>query len=239
MANDEETLGFVVCVSDTDCLKRYLFASDCLQRKKYRQAIYLGVPSAAAAFNPEMDKTFQPEWLVWVHQDVVLPVDWDLNFKARLSEAIHIFPRLAVVGVYGIDNITSPPRRAGRVLDRGCKSAEPAELPCLVDSLDEMLVAVRTDSGLRFDPALGFDFYATDIALTAVAQGMEVAVVDASCEHWSATRHSGNPESLARRIAASGERFERKWRHRFPLQTPCFYVTEIGDVARQCQEQQA
>lgn len=237
MANNKETFGFVVCASDTDCLKRYLLSSNCLQRGEYRQSIYLGVSSAAAAFNTEMDKPLQSEWLIWVHQDVVLPADWDLNFKVRLNEAMYRFTRLAVVGVYGIDNTAQPPRRVGRVLDRGRQLAEPVELPCLVDSLDEMLVAVRTDSGLRFDPSLGFDFYATDIALTATERGFQVAVVDAVCQHWSTTTHRGNSESLAGRIVASAEQFERKWHHRFPLQTSCFTIAETGDVALQCQEQ--
>ena len=232
-------LGFVTSIGDASILNKYLLASPCLHSRTYYQSVYFNVPSAAAAFNAELDKALQVEWLIWVHQDVYLPENWAKTIQLRLVEAQKLYPRLAVAGVYGVDNSVVPPRRAGHVLDRGYELFEPAGLPCLVDSLDEMLVAVRTDSGLRFDPALGFDFYATDIALTASAQGLEVAVLDAGCEHWSATRHSRNQESLERRIVASAEHFERKWYHQFPLQTPCFFVAETGDVARQCLAQQS
>ena len=101
----------------------------------------------------------------------------------------------------------------------------------LVDSLDELLLAVRTDAGLRLDPALGFDFYATDLVLQAQARGLCAAVVDGYCEHWSSTPSQGSaPQSLLDRINASGDVFERKWAHRLPVTTPCFPVEREGDV---------
>ena len=87
---------------------------------------------------------------------------------------------------------------------------------------------------LTLDPALGFDFYATDLVLQAQARGLDCAVVDAYCEHWSGT--ASLPQLVAERvrdrIAASGQVFERKWAHRLPLTTPCFDIRASGDVAR-------
>ncbi|MDY0189358.1 MAG: hypothetical protein RBR22_01375 [Desulfuromonas sp.] len=227
-------LGFVACVSDVSCLNKYLLASPCLQRKEYSQAIYFNASSAAAAFNAEMDKNPQFEWLIWVHQDVFLPSDWDKVFIQRISEATDRFPRLAVVGVYGVSNFKSQPKRLGNVCDRGQKLCEPATLPSLANSFDEMLIAARCDSGLRFDPNLGFDFYATDIALTAFDRGLEAAVVDASCQHWSSTSREMNSIKLAQRIIGSANVFEQKWNRKLPLTTSCFSINKIGDVALQC-----
>jgi len=230
----DHRLGFVTCASDSACLNKYLLASDCLRQKKYYQAVYFDASSAAAAFNAEMEKLPQFEWLVWVHQDVFLPDNWDKLFIEKISEAMTMFPCLAVVGVYGVDNFGSSPILAGNVLDRGQKLSKPAPLPCRVNSLDEMLIAVRTDSGLRFDPNLGFDFYATDIALVANQKGFATVVVDAYCEHWSTTPRDKNKKHIIDRVTASAEVFEHKWEQQLPIQTPCFSIKTIGDVARQC-----
>lgn len=228
-------LSFVTCATDPAVLHRYVLASPCLCAGKYGHTVYLRAPSAGAAFNRELLLQRQAPWLVWVHQDVYLPAGWDTRFIAALAEAQRRFPRLAVVGVYGIAGAGEQARRAGKVLDRGVLLDEPTPLPCLVDSIDELLFAVRTDSGLMLDPALGFDFYGTDLALQAQARGGQVAVVDAFCEHWAQTpREAGFSPALLERIAASGVVFEQKWAHRLPVETPCFSIRSPGDVVAQC-----
>lgn len=105
-------------------------------------------------------------------------------------------------------------------------------MPCLVDSLDELLVAVRVSSGLQMDPAMGFDFYATDLVLQAQQAGWCAAAVDAYCEHWSDTPASGEmPAHLIARVKANGHAFESKWAHRLPVTTPCFHISRPGDVS--------
>ena len=80
------------------------------------------------------------------------------------------------------------------------------------------------------DPALGFDFYATDLVLQAQEAGLASAVVDAYCEHWSDTPSSGPmPRELFERVKANGHAFELKWAHRLPVSTPCFEITRPGD----------
>ena len=227
-------LSFVTCASDPTVLKRRLLASACLAGCDYEQAIYLNAPSAAAAFNAEMGRLPAAEWLVWAHQDVFLPPDWDQRFIAAIREAEALLPKLAVVGVYGVAGAGRAARRAGHVLDRGTLLREATPLPCRADSIDELLFAVKIDAGLRLDPALGFDFYATDLALSAAQRGLDAAVVDAYCEHWSSTPpHQKAEPSVAARVNRSAEVFERKWAHRLPVTTSCFYINKVGDVARQ------
>ncbi|MFA6498756.1 MAG: hypothetical protein WC256_08225 [Desulfurivibrionaceae bacterium] len=229
-------LSFVTCAGNPQVLERNLLASPCLAGGGYGQTIYMGADSAAAAFNREMARQRQAAWLVWVHQDVLLPKGWDSRFLTALAEAEQIFPRLAVVGLYGVAGAGSSARRAGHVLDRGTLLKGTMALPCLVDSIDEILFAVRTDSGLQLDPALGFDFYGTDLALTAQERGFEVAVVDAFCEHWSATPQGEISPALLSRVLPSAKVFEHKWAHRLPLETPCFSIGKLGDVALQCSQ---
>ncbi len=231
-------LGFVTCATDASVLARRLLASPCIASGQYMIDVHVGAASAAQAFNAAVARRPQPEWLVWVHQDVYLPPGWDTRFVSAIGEAELHFSRLAVVGLYGIAGAGAgagaQALRAGHVLDRGHLLKEPSPLPCRVDSLDELLFAVRTDTCLTLDPALGFDFYATDLALTALGRGLDVAVVDACCEHWSATPRTDVPSHVVDRVSASGALFERKWAHLLPLDTPCFSIRRPGDVATQC-----
>ena len=239
--SDSIKLSFVTCASNLQVLGERLLASPCLQRAGNPLAAYFNAASAAHGFNAGMaaahteptDQPSQNSWLVWVHQDVFLPQDWDAVFTQALTAALRRFPNLAVAGVYGVIGTGSDARRAGHVLDRGTLLREPEPLPCLVDSLDELLFAVRIDSGLKLDSALSFDFYATDLVLQAQEQGWQCAVVDAYCEHWSSTPASGNlPDAVVKRVLTNGTVFEQKWHHRLPVTTPCFEIGQPGDVAQ-------
>jgi hypothetical protein len=224
-------LVFVTAVSKLDVFQQRLCASPCVQGGGRRLIAQFNATSAAQAFDGAM-AGLQAEagtWLVWVHQDVVLPGDWDQRFLAALREAQQQLPQLAVAGVYGL----AGHERAGHVLDRGRLLREPRALPCAADSLDELLFAVRADSGLQLDAALRFDFYATDLVLQAQAAGLQAAVVDAYCEHWSDTPTGSQvSDALAERILASGRAFEAKWAHRLPVHTSWLTLRAPGDVER-------
>jgi hypothetical protein len=224
------SLSLITAVSSLPVFQAQLARSPCVSQGTVRLTAYMNAGSAAEAFNPII-ATADTDWLVWVHQDVFLPEDWAQRFAQRLHEACSRWPALAVAGVYGISGRGSLASHAGHVLDRGQLLAPGTGLPCTADSLDELLVAVRTDSGLRMDAALGFDFYGTDLVLQARAAGLECAIVDACCEHWSDTpRQPPIPTRLAERIARSGRAFEEKWVTRLPVTTTCFAINSPGDV---------
>lgn len=229
-------LALVCAASRRDVLQDRLAASPCLDDGSLPWRTVFGARTAADAFNPVMDAVLAQraaDWLIWAHQDVYLPEGWDSAFAAGLQESLRRWPQTLVAGVYGVRGFGPQAQRCGHVLDRGDLLREEAALPCPVDSLDELLVAVRVDSGLRMDPNLGFDFYATDLALQAQHRGGMAVVLDACCEHWSETpRHPTLARVLRSRIGQSGDRFERKWAHRLPLSTPCFAIDSPGAVAR-------
>lgn len=230
------TLRVVCCATSAQILQQRLLASPCLGLGGLPLTVYFNAHSAAQGFNAalaEAQNSASDAWLVWVHQDVLLPPGWDSRFTQALAEALQRWPALAVAGVYGVLGQGAQAQRAGHVLDRGRLLHEALELPCLVDSLDELLFAVRVRSGLRLDAQLGFDFYATDLVLQAQQAGWCCAVLDAYCEHWSSTPASGAiAATTVQRIAHSADVFEAKWAHRLPLTTPCFHIEQPGDVQR-------
>lgn len=222
---------FVSAVSSFDTVRERLLASPCLAAGRRPLVLRWNAASAAQVFNAVMDSRPEQQWVVWVHQDVVLPEGWDTLFAQAIAQAEQRLGRLAIVGTYGVTGAGAAAVHAGHVLDRGQVLRGAAPLPCLVDSLDELLVAVRSDSGLRMDPALGWDFYATDLVLQAQAAGLQAAAVDAFCEHWSNTpQQPPLPRPTAQRIARSGAAFEAKWEQKFPLTTTCVAIHQRGDV---------
>lgn len=230
-------LSLVACASDVEVLRRRLLASPCLQSGGLPLTVYFNADSAAEGFNAAMAgqavSLIDNNWLVWVHQDVFLPEGWHDSFCLALSEAQMRFPGLAVAGVYGVGGTGTTAVRAGHVLDRGVVLEETATLPYLADSLDELLFAVQVGTGLTLDPALRFDFYATDLVLKARASGLKSAVVAGYCEHWSGTPASGRmPAGVVDRICASARIFESKWAQQLPITTPCFHIEQSGDVER-------
>lgn len=234
MSRSLPSIAIVTSVSRLDVLQQRLAQSPCLQRGGLPWSACFNSTSAAAAFNPALDAQAAQgtDWLIWVHQDVYFPPGWEQLFQQALHAACTQWPTLAVAGVYGVRGVGEQSVRAGHVLDRGQLLKEPEALPCIVDSLDELLVAVRVDSGLRMDPAMGFDFYATDLVLQAQEAGMCAAALDAFCEHWSDTPAQGVMASgLIDRVKRNAQAFECKWAHRLPVKTPCFEIHRPGDVA--------
>lgn len=224
------TSSLVAAVSRPEVFAARLLSSPCIADGSIELAAYFNASSAAAAFNASLAGA-SADWLVWVHQDVHLPADWKTQFETGLREALQRWPNTAVAGVYGVQGRGSDAAHAGRVLDRGEPLHPPAPLPCPADSLDELLVAVRTNSGLQMDPDLGFDFYGTDLVLQAHQAGLGAVIVDAYCEHWSDTpRQLPAPAGLSARIGRSAAHFERKWQAQLPVTTTCFHIDRPGAV---------
>ena len=226
-------LGFVCAVSDPDIAAKQLLASPDLDAYDPPLHLVLGAENAARAFNAIAAQHGQTPWLVWVHQDVYLPEGWISSFERSLRIAQARWPNLAVVGVYGT---TPEHQHAGVVIDRGEHLIGEASLPCPALGLDELLVAVRLSSGLRMDPELGWDFYASDLALQAKASGFQAAVVHAPCEHWSTTPRRGISDALALRFEAAGCVYLRKWqamvRTYGAVSTPSIRMADEADLRK-------
>ena len=223
-------LSFVTCVSNDVTVRTNLLASPCLAPESALQVVVVrNCPSAADGLNIGIARS-ETEWVVSVHQDVWLPAGWDRCVLEQLNEAERRFGPIGVAGVYGVGEViasgdlTQPlaAERIDWVVDRGRVLRDGPELPSKVATLDELLLVVRRDSGLRFDPALGFHFYGADICLQAREQGLAVVALAAPCHHNS--RSVGLPEGFF----ASAEVFARKWANRLPVATPCVVFDRQG-----------
>jgi len=226
-------LSFVVCVSDDALLKANLLASPGLTGPDSPHEVFTihGAPSAGAGFVMGRQNA-RHEWGVFVHQDVLLPAGWDRMLTKQLYEAERRFGPIGVAGVYGVGDVITPPdlrqplsaERIGWVVDRGRVLRDGPELPAEVATLDELVLIVRRDSELRFDPMLGFHLYGADICLQAREQGLAVVALAAPCQHNS--RSIGLPQAFF----ASAEVFARKWSHLLPVATPCVIIDRGGLV---------
>jgi hypothetical protein len=224
--------SFVACVSNDVILGTNLLASPCLAPDSAHQVLLIkNCPSAADGLNIGIRRA-ENEWVVLVHQDVLLPAGWDRCVAQQLQEAERRFGQIGVAGVYGVGEVitsgdlTEPlaAERIGWVVDRGRVLRDGPELPAQVATLDELVLIVRRDTPLRFDPALGFHLYGGDICLQAREQSLAVVALGALCHHNSAS--IGLPEAFY----ASAAVFARDWSPRLPVATPCVVIDRLGEV---------
>jgi hypothetical protein len=217
-------LSFVVCVSDETLLRDNLLASPCLRDGTIHEIILIRNPASAAHGLNEGLARARHAIVIGVHQDVYLPRGWVERFWRQYQQAEARWGRLGVAGVYGILKDSGRFARAGRVVDRRHFLGEPPPLPALAHTLDEIVLAVRKDAPLRFDPTLGFHFYGSDICLSAQKEGWASAVLRAECFHHS--RGVGLPPGFG----DSAKVFAAKWRAELPIATSCVFIDRDGQM---------
>jgi ubiquinone/menaquinone biosynthesis C-methylase UbiE len=204
-------ITLVACVNDDERLESNLLRSPCLDPGTPHELLLLrGQPSAAAGFNRALE-TARHGLVVFVQQDVYLPRGWDRRFLEQFLEAERRFGSLGVAGVFGYTVGAGGKADLGRVLDRQTLYDLPAPLPAVAEGLDEIVLGVRRDTPLRFDPALGFHLYGADLCLSAGRLGLPVAVLDAPCLHNSLFAY------LPAAFHAARERLLAKWPDVRPL----------------------
>ncbi len=221
---------FVCCVNRPEVARSCLLASPCLAAgTRHQVLIAQGMRSAGDGFAWARQLATNP-WIVLVHQDVYLPPDWDRTFAVGLQAAQSAFARVAIAGVYGV---RSDGEHVGHVFDRDRWLGHAPVRPQRVRSLDELLLAVRSDRGLRVDPALGWHLYGTDLCLQAEATGQDAVVIDAACEHRSTlpralpAADAATPSALQEQIAAfnaSASALASRWPSAMPVSTPVTVV---------------
>jgi SAM-dependent methyltransferase len=204
-------ITFVACVNDDDQLESNLLRSPCLDPGTPHELILMRrQTSAADGFNTALEKA-RHDLVVFVQQDIYLPRGWDGRFVDQFRAAEARFGPLGVAGVFGYSFGPEGKRDFGRVLDRQMLYDMPAPLPAAADGLDEIVLAVRRDTPLRFDPRLGFHLYGADLCLGARRLGLPVAVLDAPCLHNSLFAY------LPPAFHAARERLLDKWPEVRPL----------------------
>lgn len=212
-----EPITFIVPVGNEDVYKNCFLASPLFTNAsngglEVQILAQRGFRGAAAAFNDGLDKS-KHDFIVCVHQDVILPVRWAERFLGQVKELEDSGVPLGVVGCIG-----SRPdgELAGHVYHRERQMYPQIALPARIQALDELLVGFRKSTGLRFDLRLpSFFGYAPDICMEAAVKGLHNFVVDAPCIHETADR------SMARRdIYPTWKYLREKWEAHLPIYTP-------------------
>jgi hypothetical protein len=190
-----------------DCLARSSdIAGGALSLKTYE-----GYKTAGIAYNQALDECEAP-WLLLAHQDVYLPVGFAARITAALDQLTRTTPDWAVAGVVGG---TQSGAVIGKVWCSGNARLIKGEtkLPARAATLDELIIIIRRDSGVRFDVNLpSFHLYAADVILTAQSAGRSTWVVDAPVVH-----HSRPVLNLGGGYAQAWNYMRHKWRAQLPI----------------------
>jgi hypothetical protein len=204
-------IAVAAAVNDRATLAHCLARSPDIANETLNLKTYQGFATAGIAYNQALDECDAP-WLLFAHQDVYLPTGFAARITQALSQLSQIAPDWAVAGVVGG---TENGAVVGQVWCSGNSRliAGAAKLPAPAATLDELIIIIRRDSGLRFDPALpSFHLYAADIILTAQAAGRSTWVVDAPVVH-----HSRPVVNLGGGYGEAWNYMRRKWRAQLPI----------------------
>lgn len=177
-------LHIVAAVNDEEVLRNNLMRSSLIAEGAVELNCYRGAATASEAYNMGIDET-SSDIIVFAHQDVFLPDGWG-EALARAVAAIEVHdPNWAVIGAWGVNDAGE---YAGHVWSSGLslRLGERFDAPVETRCIDEFVIVLRRDSGLRFDEALpGFHLYAADIVLAARKAGMQAYVADIPAIHNS------------------------------------------------------
>jgi hypothetical protein len=204
-------IAVAAAVNEPDVLDQCLAASPDIASGNLPLRTYQGYRSASVAYNRALEET-DAEILILAHQDVYLPAGTLARLDAELRRLDELAPDWAVAGAAGAD---AEKVFYGAVWSSGIGGlvAGNGGLPARVETLDEMILIVRVDAGLRFDDNLpGFHLYGTDIIQIAASQGRSAWVVDLPAVH-----HSRPVRNLNGSYRQAWHYMRRKWRDRLPI----------------------
>lgn len=204
------SIAFVTLVSDRT---QFEVCQESLRRQADPFPEWLAVEpnargwNASQGLNHGMD-SLDAEWVVCVHQDVLFP----LGFWQRFALALEALP--ADVMLAGIVGCERGGRFRGHIVDPNGHCFW-GTLPQEVLTLDEVLLAVRKSSGLRFDPEVpGFHCYGADLCFRADRQGFRAVAIDAPIVHLSTGQLDASYQRASEWLLA---RWGAKYGHVLPM----------------------
>lgn len=205
-------IEYVTASHDPEVLNNNLLKSEVVY-KHHPLTVQTGFNNISKAYNAAKACL---NTVVWVHHDVFLPPDFEMQLNRALTKVPDDW---GVLGVAGVKLVGNKKDIKGYILDRGKKWGSPIGLPAEVDTLDEMLLITR--GKVTFDENLDLDFYGADICMQAIAAGKKNYAINAFCHHNSTRVVGGRTESFYRCQAY----FRKKWRAFLPIATTCALIT--------------
>lgn len=210
----------VVAASHSEpILQANLMRSPCLAGGALRLHVERGAASAASAYDRALRATDAPV-VILAHHDVYLPRGWEDLLAARLAELPQDWAVFGSFGI-GLDHRPVGPvwsSSLGMIVGR-----VPLD-PTPVQSLDELLIVLRRDSGITFDTTLpGWHMYGTDIVQTARAAGRGAYAGALPCIHNDRYHPALGPD-----FTECYRFMQRKWAARLPVRTPITKISRSG-----------
>ncbi|MEZ5437928.1 MAG: sulfatase-like hydrolase/transferase [Lysobacteraceae bacterium] len=127
------------------------------------------------------------ELIIFCHQDVYFPPDWEIQLEASITQLDEADPAWGVIGSVGIALKDAENPYSRRVVGHWCDPGgyrRIGELPARVQSLDEQWMGIRVSKMLSFDESLpGFHCYGVDICQSAMRKGLNCYAIDAFVWH--------------------------------------------------------
>ncbi|MCA8974643.1 MAG: glycosyltransferase [Planctomycetes bacterium] len=165
--------------------------------------------NAAQGLNHGID-SLEVDWVICVHQDVLLPP----GFWTRLTAELAALPAdVALAGIVGCERGGA---FRGHIVDPNGHCYW-GPVPCDVLTLDEVLIAVRRSSGLRFCPDVpGFHCYGAELCFQAAARGLRSRVIDTPVVHLSTGRLDDSYDRASQWLLA---RWGESFGHVLPMPT--------------------
>jgi len=205
----------VICaVNNEESLERDLLSSPMLRDGRVPVFTYRNAKSAGEAYNAGIEATDQ-EYMVFVHQDVYLPLGWELQVSRAIRFLEDKQVPWAVLGCMGVT-------RSGDFAGTGWSSGSRREhrhgpqQPTEVSSLDEVVLVVRRSTNVVFDPRLPFfHLYGTDVVLAAASAGYKSFAVYCPVVH-----NSNALRGLDHTYRAAFDYMCEKWAAELPVRTP-------------------
>ena len=211
---------FIVASNNEGVLRSCLLKSPDLRQAEVN--VQRDAMSAGCAYNRGIQST-KAEIMLFVHQDVFLPLGWLEQFEQSIKMLDCHDPNWGVAGLFGTQRAGGG---KGFLYSTGLQRTvgEPFEGFGEVETLDEVMLVVRRSSGLRFDEQLpGFHLYGADICVSARQRGMKNYAVSAFCIH--------NSNGIGRLPGGFWKAYSylwRKWFWQLPINTPCTRITRPG-----------
>ena len=215
-------LSIITAVNDWNVADANICNSQILERTDTQFIPVEGFSSASKAYNYGIDHS-ESDILIFAHQDVYIPANWDQQISKIITNFENRQTPWAVLGIIGVG-------QAGTVqgctwstgIGREVGSLLPHPVPAV--SLDELLLIINKNSGLRFDPQMpGWHLYGTDIVQEALHRNFSSFIIPAPVIH-----NSLPVLRFDRNFHRCYHYLRKKWSTSLPLTTCCTKITRFS-----------
>ncbi len=224
-------LSFIVAVNNDDILAKNIYASKIYRDGNHEFIFQRGYTNVPKAYNEAIPKA-QNDLLLFCHQDVFFPDDWEENFFKALRDIENRDEDWAVLGIGGVQLIArffgkkTGIKQIGNyfLTVRGGKYpidyCYPKHYPQEVLTLDEVLLVVKKRNALFDEKIPNNHFYGADLCLSFGQKGLKSYAISAYLHHNMTSNWVG------RDFYVSAEYIYNKYREQLPIATPCVIIEE-------------